>query len=553
MIDLMESSIKALDSISKHVKKSFLIVFVSMIVVFSFFLINFIPGREDWWDIFIKSPLFGWDVGQGRYFSGILRALFFDGCIGLPILGNMVTFFLLSLTSIMLCIYWKVPKNTISYSLVGLTLVLQPYILGAFFCLGYIENFFRLPFFIIVGFLLSEKVGVINIRYCHKVLLLVGSVLCFWFALGTYPLVINTIAVVFLGRLLIDFILSKDRKILNVISPHIVTIVVISIAVMAHYIVVSFLMNKGIMLGIGYNSGILSNMHDVILRCWLTAKIAVIYLYDYKLPFFPRMFTFMWTFLLFLACITSVYNFMQEKCKYSRRILNIIIMICLLFIILFSSLATNSISIGTTFFASHYDFFGIAFFHVFILVIIFNKHEKFVRNIGFLVSIIVLWICIVQNFNAQKVWSFGFEMEKEQWLRVINRIEMTTGFEADKSYTVLILGRTPSYRKIIYNALLEKGLPYLQGAGAGCILDYSFMADWGENNIAPLNKYSAYCLRGKWRQIVPGWSRETVESIKEELLKAKPWPHLSSVQIKDDTILIVFDNNALEATKNIIK
>jgi hypothetical protein len=305
------------------------------------------------------------------------------------------------------------------------------------------------------------------------------------------------------------------------------------------------------MLGVGYNSGILSNMHDVILRCWITAKTAVVYLYDYNLPFFPRAFTFIWTFLLLLACTTSVYNFMQEKYKYNRRILNIIVMMCLLFIILFSSLATNIISIGTTFFTSNYDFFGMAFFHVFILVIIFNKHEKIVRNISFLSCIIVLWICIVQNFNAQKVWSFGFEMEKEQWLRVINRIETTIGFEADKSYKVLILGGTPSYRKIVYNAFLGKELSYSNGAG--CILDYSFMADWGENNITPLNKYSAYCLRGKWRQMLPGWSRETVELIKGELLKAKPWPHLLSVQIKDDVILVVFDNNALEATKNLIK
>jgi hypothetical protein len=129
----MENSIKTIKLIPKHVKKSFLIIFISMIAVFSFFLINYIPGREDWGAILETSSLFSWELVQGRYFTRFLTFFLFDGNMGLPILNRIFSFFLLSLSSVMLCMYWKLPKRTIVFSLVGLSLVLQPYILAWFF------------------------------------------------------------------------------------------------------------------------------------------------------------------------------------------------------------------------------------------------------------------------------------------------------------------------------------------------------------------------------------------------------------------------------------
>ncbi|MDR1245151.1 MAG: glucosyltransferase domain-containing protein [Endomicrobium sp.] len=550
MIDLMENSIKTYRMIPKHVKKSFLIIFISMIGVFSFFLINYIPGREDWGALLERSPLFGWEIIQGRYFTNFLPFFLFDGNMGLPILNRIFSFFLLSLASVMLCMYWKLPKRTIVFSLVGLSLVLQPYILAWFFYLIGGEIFLTLPFFIMSGFFLCEKAA--NFQSWHKFLLFIGAVLCFWFVLGIYPVIINTIAVVFFGRLLIDFISSKDKNLRQLISYKIPIISVITVGMSLHYVVILWLQHKNILVN-DYNSGLIS-MSELPFRCLLIIKTALKYLYDYNLPFFSQFFTSMWTFLLFLSLSLSVYKFMQEKHEYNKRFFNIILMILFLFITLFVSFSTNLISKITMFYVARTDFFGIAFFHVFILTMLFKLHihRSVIKNIIFLCCISMLFFCVVQDFRAQKIWYFGFEVEKQQWMRIINRIETTPTFEANKMYKVLILGTTLPYRPFFYTYRNTKRL-----VESGELLNFPFMASWGSSNLDPLNHYSAYGIRGKWRQIPSDWLpnefKAAAELVKEEIFKAEPWPASSSVQIKDDIILVVLDKNDLEKTKSLVK
>jgi hypothetical protein len=552
MIDIMENSIKAINLIPNHVKKSFLIILLGIITVFSFFLINYIPGREDWGIILERSSLFSWEITQGRYFTRVLAFFLFDGNMGLPILNRIFSFFLLSLSSVMLCMYWKLPKRTIVFSLVGLSLVLQPYILAWFFYLIGGEIFLTLPFFVMSGFFLCEKAT--NFQSWHKLLLFVGAILCFWFVLGTYPVIMNTIAVVFFGRLLIDFILSKDKNLIQLISHKIPTVKCLTIGIALHGVVILWLKHKNILVS-EYNSGMIS-MSEVPGRCLLIIKTIPTYLCSYNLPFFSQFFTSMWTFLLFLFIGASVYKFMQEKNGYSKLFINSMLLVILLFITLFVSFSTNLISNGTTFYAARTDFFGIAFFHVLILAMLFNLHIQRVsiKNIIFLCCISMLFSCVVQDFRAQRTWFFGFEVEKQQWMRIINRIETTPKFEADKTYKVLILGTTPPYRSFFYNYSRRNAKKLMY---SGPLLDYPFMASWGTGNLDPLNHYSAYGLRGKWRQIPPDWSHEefkmAAESVKEEIFKAEPWPASSSVQIKDDIILVVLDKNDLEKTKSLIK
>jgi hypothetical protein len=550
MIDIMENSIKTYRLIPKHVKRSFLIIFISMIGVFSFFLINYIPGREDWGALLERSPLFGWAIIQGRYFTNFLPFFLFDGNIGLPILNRIFSFFLLSLASVMLCMYWKLPKRTIVFSLVGLSLVLQPYILAWFFYLIGGEIFLTLPFFIMSGFFLCEKAA--NFQSWHKFLLFIVAVLCFWFVLGIYPVIINTIAVVFFGRLLIDFISSKDKNLRQLISYKIPIISVITVGMSLHYVVILWLQHKNILVN-DYNSGLIS-MSEIPFRCLLIIKTVLKYLSSYNLPFFSQFFTSMWTFLLFLFICSSAYKFMQEKNEYGKRFFNIMLMILFLFITLFVSFSTNLISKITMFYVARTDFFGIAFFHVFILTMLFKLHihRGIIKNIIFLCCISMLFFCVVQDFRAQKIWYFGFEVEKQQWMRIINRIEITPTFEANKTYKVLILGTTLPYRSFFYTYRNTKKL-----VESGELLNFPFMASWGSSNLDPLNHYSAYGLRGTWRQIPSDWSpnefKAAAESVKEEIFKAEPWPASSSVQIKDDIILVVLDKNDLEKTKTLLK
>ncbi|MDR1243869.1 MAG: glucosyltransferase domain-containing protein, partial [Endomicrobium sp.] len=532
MIDIMKNSIDTVNLIPKYIKKACLIIFFGTVLSHSLFLINYMPLFEDWPYIFEKMPFFSWDVNQGRYFSSIAYFLF-GRMYSIPLLGYLVTFFMLSLTSVLLCSYWKVPKTTITYSFVGLALTLQPYLLGAFSCLGYIENFFRLPFFAMVGFLLCEKVKANNVKYSYKIFLLIGSALSFFYTFGAYPLIANTIAVVFLGRLLIDFVLSKDKKISYLIFEHKYTMSVILIAFILHCIIVFYLWHKGVVVFGDYNVGVIS-ISEMSLRFWGTIKFILTYLYNYSVPFHPQAITLMWLFLLLLVCSVNVWNFMQEDFKVSRRILNCVLMGFLFFTISMASFATNFVSIGSSAGRLEADFFGVAFFHVLILAILFNKEEKIVKNAVFLVCICLLWTCIIQDFICQKVCIFGFEAEKQQVFKIINRIETTAGFEKDKSYKIFILGACTPLKKSIYSHLYKNDS--YNGDG-GRLFKWSIMAGFHAFNIAPINIYTGYGY--KWQQIQPAHDIETFGLIRNEVFKAKPWPDLMAVQIKNDIILVV--------------
>jgi hypothetical protein len=46
--------------------------------------------------------------------------------------------------------------------------------------------------------------------------------------------------------------------------------------------------------------------------------------------------------------------------------------------------------------------------------------------------------------------------------------------------------------------------------------------------------------------------KQALESVKDALAKAEPWPAITSVQIKNDIILVVVDKNALAEAKTLV-
>jgi hypothetical protein len=554
MIDLVDCCRSTYEKIPKHIKKSFLVIFFSSLIVFAFSIIHYFLGPEDWPEVVSQTGLFGWELSLGRYFTRFWHFFIFDGYAGLPIIGKLFALFMLSIASVMLGVYWRLPRNTISYLLIGLVVTLQPYIMGIFYFSVGIEFVLVLPFFLMLGLLLCEKAK--DFRLWCKILLLVCSVLCFWFVFGGHPSLINTVVVIFVGRILIDFILTKDKKLLQLISSHKYAIVAVVVGLLLHFAVISWLRQKGIMVD-GYNSSLI-DISEWPARMWIVIRTALKYLSCYRISFFPDFFTWLWTFLLCLAGGSTVLDFIHEKCNYNKRVINIIIFVLLFSCALFGTLGTNIITTGTTFFVERSDFFGIAFFHALILAVLFNINRVIIKNVTFLCCIVLLWICIVQDFNIQKVLYFGFEAEKAQWMRIINRIETKPEFDADKSYRLLILGSTEAYRPYFYinrkNRVMKS--PWL--------LTNSFMSPYGEDNhLSPLNHYSAYGFKGKWTQIPRKWGgqparvlrlrfNQALESVKDELAKAEAWPALTSVQIKNDIILLVLDKKDLAEAKDLV-
>jgi hypothetical protein len=127
----------------------------------------------------------------------------------LPVLMNLYAFVGLALGGIALCVYWKVPKSIVSYSVVALLLAIQPYtLLWLWYSFEAISHLWT-PLFVIAAYMLAEKVA--SAKHCGKRIFYIAvAVIFFVYVLGVYPSVINTMAVVFIGRLMIDVFLEKE-------------------------------------------------------------------------------------------------------------------------------------------------------------------------------------------------------------------------------------------------------------------------------------------------------------------------------------------------------
>jgi hypothetical protein len=200
----------------------------------------------------------------------------------------------------------------------------------------------------------------------------------------------------------------------------------------------------------------------------------------------------------------------------------------------------------------HILFFGDAFLHVFPIAFLFIQRFQLPKNIVVIVSIVLLNMCAIQDSLALKVWKFGYDAEKMLWNRIAVRIEESPSFNINskKSYNMFIIGYTYSYRPSYYfdKYLLRGSSPSVirrSFAGINPSAISFYMPDhnlnWRYNNQL-LEK-----LKDNDKQT---W--EYILKCKDEINKAKVWPDKDSIIVKDDVIIMIFDQESLEEVKKLI-
>jgi hypothetical protein len=205
--DLVSLIRQSWNHISLLYKKSFCVVFLGLNIVFALHTATFMIGNHDWELLFSRSPFVG-ELAIGRYFYNIFSFVFLNGRF-LPILTNLVNFLFFSFAALMLCSYWKLPKSILIYSVIGLLFVLQPYTIARMYGMA-VGYYMILPFFVLAGFFLGDRAARQDSKARRMGFVLLAT-LSFWFALGTYSVVVSTIAVVFMGRLVVEYI-SEEKS-----------------------------------------------------------------------------------------------------------------------------------------------------------------------------------------------------------------------------------------------------------------------------------------------------------------------------------------------------
>jgi hypothetical protein len=525
-------------------KKSFCVVFLGLNIVFMLHTANFMFGNHEWPYLLGKVQIFSVTY-LGRYFGYAFPTVFFGGHY-LPVLENLLAFAFFSVSAVMLCFYWRLPKSTLVYSVTGLLFVLQPYTISWMYYASSTLALLQYGFFILAGFILSNKAFESNSKRKRFFFILFSS-LCFWYVMGMYMVVVSTIAVIFIGKLIVEFTSQEyqNKSIIQIMMGHIWTIVSIVIAVCLHFISIIYLKKVGIFQNVSYMNATLA-LRDIPNRILQVAKTAFSYLVDYKVAFFPKSFTVLFTILLIISVFVSSIDIFRPKISLKARFINVLLLFCLFYAALVFSFTSNFISASNLLFSPRIDFLGIAYFHILIVVILFRQNVNFVKNISLFICIVLIHICAVQDFYAMKVWKLSFDAEKMEYNRIIARIETTPDYQDDKDYQVIILGATRAYYSNFYDGEYDRHEDLLRG----------FMPNWSQ--MPTFYVYTSHSRNGVWRQI-SDWQPfsaefiEIITAMPDEVENAEAWPSLKSIFIKDDIMFIALDQGVLDKAKQLAK
>ena len=92
------------------------------------------------------------------------------------------------------------------------------------------------------------------------------------------------------------------------------------------------------------------------------------------------------------------------------------------------------------------DFYGVLFLRVMIVALVFKliaeskKAQTLWQNLTFALSCVVVWACVIQSLNAQKIQKLSIDNAFHYINRVVDRIEQNENFSYEKKYCGIMFG-----------------------------------------------------------------------------------------------------------------
>ncbi len=477
----------------------FLSIFMALNIVFLPYIFSFFIGNHDWDWIKGVNQVLSLTTGmfEARFSKFILNVALFSGHV-FPVLNTVVSFLFLAIGALLLINYLLIRTSTAKL-LIGLICVLQPFILGwLYFPINTLGNFSAIVF-VLGGLILSEKKTIYSS---------IIAILLFILALGVYPSVIEMILIVFS----IKHIINKKRN--DIFVKSFITIV---IALVLFKVLLIVLGNYKLIMTDYYNLKTTSIMY-ILQNLPQYLKLFFNQLY-YSIPFIPRSLKFISLIVITLAILTTTKN---KK--------DIFLWLIALGSTILSAVLTPNIN--EVAFQPRVNFYGLGYLYVGAFAIVLQNHRQSIKNIGFVLSIIYLVLCINQNLYAQKVWELGRTSETNLIIRMADRIE----HDAKTLPLVPILADEISLRPRYYKEKYDKESPYL--------LERSFIV-----RHIPSGMFNFYAQNELF------YSISLISTMTDELYNylkttTSVWPQNKSIYIDNNYAVIISTEKGLTAIKN---
>ena len=509
-------------------RKSFWIIFGVLCFAFGFHTIQFMWGNHDW-SMLIYSQGWGTWIGIGRYALSSFKKVFLD-CIYLPFIYDVITFLFLALNAVLLCIYWKLERRVVYFVLCGLILTAQPFTLSMMYYVHMLPEVFIGVTFALTALMLGEKIAFDKNSRTRKVVFSLLSIVLINLSLAMYPVLINTIAVAFVGRLLVESFewegswkQFKSRFILFSIP-----MICIALGIGLYKFMITFIFpaDKN-----AYNTQTLP-LEQLSDRLWMLFKQSFHQLYEYPFPFISQ--GVLWIFLGFTILI-ALYICLTGNFK--QKIVRLLILGGALF-----ATQTTMIIANEYLLAGRIELFGLVVFEGLIAVLAFTELKK-LQNLSILAAAGVVWVSIINDLDCLRVWKLGFDAEKMLWNRVLARMEIQKDFDVNRKYKIIQIGMPISLRRRFYreSCSCENALLAFAYDGPWRVLqtnEFYYPTDFIGESPRPDRpddpKYRAQ-LRRLWEAGI--------------LDKAQAWPHEDGLIVWKDVILFVTDAKVLENCK----
>lgn len=524
-------------------RKTFWSVFIILNLVFLYYNIHFIWGNHDW--NYVMQGMWGnvaW--GNGRFTNYLPNQLL--GGRFLPLLNVSFALFGYSFIGILLAYYWKVPKTFFNYLILSLVVVLNPLVLYWFSFFIDVVSHLWLPSIMILALILSEKKSLYSFILAY---------LLFIFGLGIYPSGIATVTAVLFGKFIIVYCFeSHTIKFLYQQFKRTfccVLLSLISFKILISILIALNLANANIpQLQMNLLGGNLVNFFELIKSSYLHLFYAVPF-YDYniiRLIYGISLFSF-----IVLCCYQKKYN----GIKFSQ--------FCFLIVTIFLFPIVLNIPefiLGQKIFLARIYFFGNIFLGAFFISLLLKTKFVWAKNILIVFLIFLLPMSTYRLYEAQKLWKIEFEYENDMFKqKILQPLHDTYDYSQKPAYSILIFGtHTPLILSRYSNAnyCLNEDGTFLTYKGSLYFWNFPrfiefYLPEFRVKNYDVIEKTSNGCNSKMGQAGYIDFIHELLpyyDILKNEMTQ---WPHSNSVFLKDNYLIINFDNEVLQEVLKILE
>lgn len=520
--DLEEIITQKWQAISPITKKSFLWIFLITNIVFLFHTVQYMWGNHDWglikWGITVSQ-----DLWAGRFTSGLVQQ-FLGGDL-LPIANNLFCFAGFTFAMIYLAKYWKVPQTPLNYTLFGLFIILMPYTLSWLWYIKQTSLYWNI-FFVIYALYISQRK-----TYTSSIIAIILMVI----SLGAYASIISTIAIVLLGRILMDIILEQ-KSIKELFHAYLRVGINIVISVIIFKLILLYYDHAGKLKHGDYNTDYIS-IEDLPEKIKLVLKTCAEIFYVSQ-PYISTPYKI----LISLPMLYVLYRIIKN------RPLQTILGLILIFAIILSSQITNLIAKADFSHQMRIDFFSLPYIWT-AFVVLGLRDKKWMKSLCIMVMSIALWMNMLSDMRYQKVHYLGFKAEMQIYTDIMTRIKQNENFDAKKKY-ILITTTNDAKRNIFYkynnidkNDSAVLSFSFILAGDEKSFYDFLETESYIQNNIC-LNRISQI------ENLSPPELRHIADFV---LNKAQPYPHKNSVYVDDKYIFVIYDEEGLNSAKRNIQ